>query len=471
MVRSRLLPGWRRWLPVLLAAGLAGCSVAPTSTPGGDAAIDSLFTVQGEGGAAIARVLTHRPACPDIEWQGGPRSAMAVRAAPATVAARGGGQPDAKPAVFDILVCEAAWPAGVAGAHVAGQTVAAPRPQVRRIAVIADTGCRLKASDAAFQDCNVSRSWPFAEVAASAAALHPDLVVHIGDIHYRESPCPAGNAGCAGSPWGYGHDAWMADFFVPARPLLAQAPWVFVRGNHETCVRAGQGWFRYADARPWSEQRSCNQPALDAQADYSPPYAVPIGPDTQLLVFDSAATPFGRLAAGSPAYVLYRDQMLAVQALAGQRAHNLFLSHHPLFAFVPGRAGAAPIAAGNAGLQSVFAGLYPQRLFPPGVDLSLHGHIHLFEAIGFATGQPVSLVLGNSASANEGAPPYPLPPGLQAYPGTEIRDYAASSEFGFAMLESVPGGAWELTEYTTDGRPVLRCRIGGGRVPCEPLAR
>ena len=71
--------------------------------------------------------------------------------------------------------------------------------------------------------------------------MHPDLVVHVGDYHYRENACPAGDAGCSTSPWGYGWDAWDADFFTPAKRLLAVAPWIVVRGNHESCDRAGQG--------------------------------------------------------------------------------------------------------------------------------------------------------------------------------------------------------------------------------------
>ncbi|MFC5499680.1 metallophosphoesterase family protein [Caenimonas terrae] len=457
-----------RWIGLFIAAALlAGCA-APPAGPG-TAGIEALFTVQGGGGSAQVRVLTRAATCPQIAWQGRAREAMAVRAGPATIAARGGaGQPDTKPAQFDVLVCEAAWPPGVTAARIGAVAVPAPRAQVRRIAVIGDTGCRLKASDGAFQDCNDRDGWPLARVAASAAAMHPDLVVHVGDIHYRESPCPVGNGGCAGSPWGYGHDAWQADFFTPARPLLLQAPWVFVRGNHEMCARAGQGWFRFIDPLPWREQRSCNQPAFDGDADYSAPYAVALTPDEQLLVFDSAAAPFRAPAPGSAAFARYREQMVAVQALAARSAHNVFLSHHPLLAFVPGRAGAPPQPAGNAALQAVAADLYPGRLFPAGVDLSMHGHIHLFESIGLAGGQPVSLVLGNSASANEGAAPFPLPAGLQPYPGVVVRDYAARSEFGFAMLELQGGGSWLLTEYTADGQPVLRCAIGDGRSVCSP---
>ena len=43
-------------------------------------------------------------------------------------------------------------------------------------------------------------------------------------IYIVKAPCPAGNQGCAGSPWGDNWTTWQADFFTPAAPLLAAAP-------------------------------------------------------------------------------------------------------------------------------------------------------------------------------------------------------------------------------------------------------
>ena len=85
--------------------------------------------------------------------------------------------------------------------------------------MIGDSGCRIKVSDNVFQNCNDAATWPFATVAATAAAAAPDLVIHVGDYHYRENACPPGNVGCAGSPWGYGWDSWEADLFAPAAKL------------------------------------------------------------------------------------------------------------------------------------------------------------------------------------------------------------------------------------------------------------
>jgi Calcineurin-like phosphoesterase len=464
------------WLAATAVLALSGCGINPSSAPA--VQIEAIFTVRGEGQQAVVRVLTRADSCPGIAWDGKPPQAMLLRVAPATPALRSGGvQTDVKPAVFDIRTCEAVWPAGAVAGRVAGQDVPAPRSDIRRIVIIADTGCRMKASEDAFQHCNDAAKWPFAQVAQSAAALKPDLVLHIGDIHYRESPCPAGNPGCANSPWGYGFDAWQADFFRPAKPLLQAAPWVFVRGNHESCFRAGQGWFRFIDAQPWTEARSCDDAQLDAQADYSEPYAVPIAPDTQLVVFDSSKTSGKPFTSLDPAYAKYNAQMLTVNRLTKQTPQNFFTSHHPLLAFAPVDEPGNIKPGGNAGLQSVFAPLHPERLFPDAVSVAMHGHVHLFEAISFKSAHPASLVMGNSGSANEGLAPEisldMLAAGIQPFKGAVVEDYAATSNYGFATLDRVgataAAGDWLLTEYSASGVPVIRCKLSGGKSRCAKV--
>ena len=463
-----------RWMQLAVLLGLIVCS-STTTRAAAVVTAPVLFTVQAEGQSAVVRAITHAPVCPGIQWDEKTAVPMTVRAMPAVVAVRAGGaQTDNKEAIFDVLTCEAAWPAGALRARVAGRDVPAPRAEIKRIVIIADTGCRMKASENAFQPCNDAQQWPFAQIAASAAAQKPDLVIHIGDMHYRESPCPEGNPGCANSAWGYGYDAWQADLFKPAKPLLEAAPWVFVRGNHEACLRAGQGWFRFIDRQPWREARSCNNPAFDLDADYSDPYAVNIGPQTQLIVFDSAKTSGKPLAATDVAYGKYKANMLAVDQMTQQKPHSFFLSHHPLLAIAPGHKSDNAKPGGNAGLQSVLASLYPQRLFPDGVDVAMHGHLHYFEAMSFKTAHPASLILGNSASANEGAIPTSLPAEFEPYPGAIVSDYAARAAYGFATLDRVgSGGAsdWLLTEYDINGQPVIRCALHGSQSKCSKLVQ
>jgi hypothetical protein len=463
--RSNLL------IACIAVLSLCACSTQAVKAP--TSKLDSAFTVLSENNRATVRLLTQAAACPNIEWDGKAGQPMNLRASPATVPVRGdSGQSDSKSAVFDVRTCESEWPVGVKRARVANQDVPAPKTDIKRIVIVADTGCRMKASENAFQACNDAQKWPFAQIASSAAALKPDLVVHIGDIHYRESPCPAGNAGCANSPWGYGYDTWQADFFKPAQPLLNAAPWVFVRGNHESCIRAGQGWFRFFDPQSWSEARSCNDPKLDDEADYTAPYTVSIAPDTQLVVFDSSKTSGKPMTSKDVAYGKYMVQMKEVDVFTKQKAQNFFTSHHPLLAFAPVDEPSKIKLGGSGGLQSVFSVLHPESLFPEAVSVTMHGHVHLFEAISFKSAHPTSLVMGNSGSANEGKAPYPVPQGTLAYPGAIVEDYAGQSEYGFATLDRVGYAAhsdWLLTEYNTAGQAMIRCDIRNGKSRCKKV--
>jgi hypothetical protein len=391
---------------------------------------------------------------------------MQTRVAPGRIAPRSdAAQADTKPADFPSRSCEVSWPTGAAEVQLGAQRLKRPAAEPRHIVLIGDTGCRMKASDQAFQDCNDATRWPYASVVRSAAAVAPDLVIHLGDLHYRESPCPADRPGCAGSPWGYGQDAWEADFFRPTAPLLAGAPWVFVRGNHESCSRAGLGWFRYFDARPWSAQAACLTPAQDAAAEFTEPYALPLSADTQLIVFDSAYAAGKAYPAGNAVAARYAAQLQRVRELAGTKPHNFFLNHHPVLGF-GGSASGQP-KPGHAGLHSVMVAQHPARLYADGVDAVLNGHVHLFQALGFSSPHPATLVLGNSGSAMEGRVDAAAALRAQPAPGAVLESYATQAGFGFAVLDR-EGDGWRLTEHDTQGRALATCTLRGAKLKCDP---
>lgn len=452
---------------VAFAALLAASSVFQASASD----LASLYTVQAPQGQWVVRAVTHAAQCPGIAWDGQPPVPMQLRAPQATLPARSDAvQVNGKPSVFDVTSCEATWPAKAQSAQIAGQLVPAPPKQIQRILIVADTGCRLKGSENSFQECNDADKWPFAQIAQSAAKLKPDLVVHIGDVHYRESPCPEGNAGCANASWGYGWDAWRDDFFKPAAPLLAVAPWLFVRGNHESCFRAGQGWFRFVDASPWTAARNCNDPANDGQGDFSEPYTVAISDRAQFIVFDSSKSSGKAYNPADAAFVKYQAQLQTVAQLVKLKPESFFINHHPLLAAAPTKDPKRFKAGGSAGLQSVFETVVPERLFPAGVTVALHGHVHLFEAISFKTNHPVSLVMGNSGSLNEGHAPSAMAPTDRIYKDAVVDNFASRSEYGFATLDlSVVSGqeSWHLTEYTPQGQAVVRCHIQNGKSRCQ----
>jgi hypothetical protein len=364
---------------------------------------------------------------------------MALRAAP-------GGD-------FTVTVCEARVE-NVRSAALGDEPLPLPVPAPRRIVVIGDTGCRLKdsASGGAFQACNDPAAWPFATLAGRAAAWMPELVIHVGDYLYRESPCPAGNQGCAGSPFGdKSWAAWEADFFAPAAPLLRAAPWVFVRGNHESCARAGEGWFRFLDPYPYA----------GACRDYTQPYTVPLG-DVQLLMLDSSFVDDIEL---KPEQVAaYREQLMRLGAMAAlnptARDNAWLLMHHPLWAF--GHAGIMngmeQLFQDNENLEAAARGT-----LPPATRLVLTGHIHLFEALDFDGARPAQLVVGNSGTALD--PPVTTPLAGLEIDGMAVAAGTTLDQFGYLTIERAGDGFGGVLRGV-DGRPLLQCRLDGRRLRC-----
>lgn len=425
--------------------------------------------VLGAHGNAVARVVTSAGVCPDLIVDG-TAQAMAVRMQGATVAQRptASSAAESKQSKFPVLTCEAALAPNARSAQVGGRTLALPKAEPKKIVVIADTGCRMKKADNAYQACNDVSEWPFKTISDTAASFKPDLVIHVGDLHYRETPCPDGNAGCAGSPWGYGWDSWNADLFKPAASLLGAAPWVMVRGNHESCARAGQGWYRFLDPRPLVPGRDCNLEADDMAGDYSAPYAVPLGGDAQLIVFDSSRVPGKPLSGNDPAYQIYTDQFKAVNQLAEQAGFNIFMNHHPVLGFAPEKKKNSEVEAkpGNAVLQAIMQGIYAKRLFPSKVQVALSGHVHLFEAIGFASDHPTQFVSGNGGSANDVNLPDTLALGTTPYPEAVVESMRSTRTYGFMTIERVER-QWQMKSWDRAGKLMTSCVLENQKTVCQ----
>src|SRR3984893_17560651 len=193
----------------------------------------------GEKGAVGARLVTDEPAWPALIADGKSRP-MTERVSPSQA--------------FPVRVCVAAIPAGAQHISAGGLDLPVPIAHPRHIVLFGDTGCRLKG--AIVQNCNDETQWPFRDVAEHAARGKPDLMIHVGDYVYRESPCQPGDSRCAGTPWGDNWSTWNADFFTPAAKLLSSTVWLMARGNHEDCSRAGIGWNTLLGHDPMST--SCN---------------------------------------------------------------------------------------------------------------------------------------------------------------------------------------------------------------------
>jgi hypothetical protein len=428
------------------------------------------YVVMGPAGAASARVIVSDARCPTIVLDG-KRRPMHLRARAETLAQRPTqSKPElSKPSAFPVTTCEAAIPQGARRAVVAGRALPLRHGRVDRIVVIGDTGCRLKASDSAYQPCNDPRAYPFATVAARAAAWKPDLVVHVGDYQYRENPCPEATDGCRGSPWGYGWDAWNADFFAPGAPLLAAAPLVLVRGNHENCARAGQGWFRMLDARPLTAGRDCNEAANDLVGDYSAPYAVPLGGREQIVVMDLAIAGNKPLKPGDPRGAQFRSAYEDLKALSARSGMTFMATHKPTLGFTAeDKGGKLTLLPGNAAIQSAFAAADP-HLFPSGVDVLLSGHVHLWQQVSFSSDHPTQFIAGFSGTQEDVVPiPETLPADATPAPGAVVDHFSSWVDgFGYMTLERAGRDRWDVKVWNLTGVVVNHCRVAGRRSVCD----
>lgn len=335
--------------------------------------------------------------------------------------------------------CEFEIPSGTVRAVAGSQKLVLPVDDPGRIVVIGDTGCRLKGDR--IQACNDPEVWPFAKVAAVAAARQPQLVIHVGDYLYRESPCPAADEKeCGGSPSGDNWDAWNADFFSPASSLLAAAPWAFSRGNHESCSRAAQGWFYYLDPRPLSE--SCE--------DYSEPYVASFG-HFQLLMVDSSAA---KDAAVDPQQLARYSAMLKPFA----STNGWLVEHHPIWGLKRdgGDSGDAPLTAVMAQAYEA-AGL-------SNIELVLAGHTHLFEILSYSGGRPPQIVAGDAGTSLASKIEKDLK-GETVF-GTQVASGASRHQFGFTLLERKKD-RWDLSLNDPSSKILAACRIKGKSVRCK----
>ncbi|MES2072146.1 MAG: metallophosphoesterase [Pseudomonadota bacterium] len=457
-------------LASLLTAGLAayGCGGADSyDAAAADASVKFSWVELGANNQAVVRAITADNACP-LMLVDGVKTPMSVRSAAGTALQRttASAATDSKPSAFPVTSCELRLASTATEAVIGSRSLPIPKPSPQRVVILADTGCRLKKADNAWQSCTDGEAWPLATIAATAAAMKPDLVLHIGDYHYRENACPADIAGCQGSPWGYGWDAWEADLFKPAAPLLAAAPWIMVRGNHEECARAGQGWFRFLDTQVYDSKRSCDDPANDELGNYSDPYAVAVGGDTQVIVFDSAKAGKTALAATDVQFQKYQTQFQAVTGLAAKpNVNSIFTNHHPVLAFAP-LAGSAP-APGNLALQSVMQAVTPTAYYPAGIKTALHGHVHDFQAINFTSSHPATFVSGNGGDNLDVNLPDPLPASAIPAPGTVIDKITHTSTFGFMVMDRQANGSWAYKAYTRKGALLTTCLQNGSKVNCD----
>jgi hypothetical protein len=416
--------------------GFVAVAIVFAAQPQAQAKILAQWVELGPDGASSIRAITEE-ACPSVTIDG-TAVPMTVRAEP------GQSFGNVKPAQFPVRGCELAVPSAAISAILDGKPLPLPRPNPQRIVIFGDTGCRLKTGDR-WQACNDAKDWPFQKVAALSAAARPDLVIHVGDYEYREDPCPAGDSGCAGSPAGYGWLPWNADFFEPAAPLFAAAPWIMVRGNHEDCSRAGEGWFRFLDPMPL--EKACR--------DLTGDYVARLG-DFAAVVVDSAKVNDDGAADSNQVPIVHQQ----FADVLGKIPSNAWLvTHKPVNAMLANPRDPQVNIVSNKVLQAALG-----DEMPASVRMYVAGHIHFFQAIDYGGVRPPQLVVGTGGDNLERKP-------LATVTGSDINGRTALnavtySGFGFMVWDRVDANTWTGTLFDVAGRPINHCRLGDRILSC-----
>lgn len=410
----------------------------------------------------------------------------------------------------------------------------------RRIVMLGDSGCE-GAAGIWPQLCignGYDRMWPFGTISSEGATDGPDLIIHLGDYNYRGTPhfivFPTRATGYAhdlrvsvfdtgdlddedeaprypigpgywsqnmqGSPLPDKWSNWRDDFFVPSTRLLVAAPWLLSRGNHELCSRAGPGWFYLLDSAspllgPGRGQSECPPqtpadwipgawpppPVLPFEGRSFPtaphaPFRVRLG-ELDIIAIDSSDAGDAVLYALEHYIAVYR---VVAGLLTQSRNPTWLVTHRPVWGVVKkikgSPAGDAPYGFINLTQQTAIATVFRDGL-PGHVKGVFSGHMHRFQAVGFAGKRPPQLSVGTGGTDLAWVIPEPRPlaprqpvrvPDLDGPDGHVV----GLSDFGALVVTPGDGGAWTGIFRGIDNQPLATCdsrwasEAGGSRSVC-----
>ncbi|KXW55854.1 metallophosphoesterase family protein [Ferrovum sp. PN-J185] len=350
------------------------------------------------------------------------------------------------PSYFPVAVCELVKPINITELTLDNQPLPLLPAHINKIAVIGDTGCRIKAPFS-YQGCNDPQAWPLQTVARSIASEKPDVLIHVGDYLYRESRCIT--QGCQGSVHGYGWESWQEDVFKPMREMMLTTPMVFVRGNHESCHRAGQGWFRFLDPYPYNPQHACVKPNA---VDMDQPYSIIVNPSLQWIVFDSAEIQELHPTAHFEDFV---RSMNRVGELLQPQYHHWLLLHHPSLGYAYSH-----ILGWNGGTTEIYNALLQAKpKLMDQFDLFIQGHIHTFAISNYReSGLPLNIVSGMGGTSLEDRFPAKNLTGYAVQNTAHISKEVNDQHFGFLVYSEVSGQSM-LNVKDTEGHNRMTCQI------------
>jgi hypothetical protein len=258
-------------------------------------------------------------------------------------------------------------------------------------------------------------------------------------------------------------------------PMLATAPLIVTRGNHEACYRGGNGYFYLFDPRKGTSD-TCSPSLVDgvptaAPTVPTPTYAIDLkvnGARTlRLAIVDSAG---GQDSAVSPFAVVQRPAYERAAELAAPKKgrESWLLTHRPIYGYVtnlfatPGQPfnpwGSADQAAAAWGLLDRYGMVFSS-------------HLHQAQVVQLP-GLPGQLVLGNAGTELDPPTGYPLPTQGESI-GNGLSYPAPSwawvqARFGYAIAEpGADAGTWRITMRDPAGADFAKCGLRGQSLFCR----
>jgi hypothetical protein len=480
-------------------AGLAATSnISATDAPSTRVAELKYLWVQmmpdegtSRGGRLVRAIVTEGKDCPTVVQDG-----QTLPMNPHAPAVR---------AAFPILLCEVVLVKD-SEARIGSRVLPARPIEPNNIVVIGDTGCRMVHWQA--QSCRTGEDWPFAQIASHAADQASgkeaqSLILHLGDLHYREHQCADASFLCGGSPFGDNWETWEKEFFEPAKKLLLAAPWIIMRGNHEECDRAGAGWlFFFALPGHHTSSNACDNDLRN--------YNVSMGKTDDmrpriLLVMDTSCE--------KNKYGIRERCKQYAESLTPpeQKDSELWLAlHQPLWLRRPNGKLDKPDSASALGcgdgdkdkLESAVVGIRAKFEATPSERLArvvLSGDIHVFQFFWPKTAStPIQIIAGNGGTALD--PLFEIPQSewqnqqeddkcdgksrasqdkdkskvkaqkMKQEPALNLKSYGIEgssvtfAQHGFTVMRR-EGSAWTATQFDRDANEVVACQFSEALSP------
>lgn len=369
---------------------------------------------------SIRAIVAGNGKCPRVE-SNGTKQRMSVRATPEA----------GNPGQFSNTVCEFNLRRDNLMRKVDGINVPGVPDEIKYVAIIGDTGCRVSKWVSQVQDCHNLHDWPMKTVADTVSAERADLVIHVGDYLYREAQCK--NPQQCGDVWGYNWPSWNADWFLPSARLRQTKALLLSRGNHEACDRAWRGWSRYLAPGPYQQGAVC--------VDRAKPFVVEFK-KFRTVMYDSSD-----ISASSTAVPDFSN--------IPANKNNLptwFVTHRPFWAAYNAEPYGDYSYAGDTVMRTAFENT--SKEFQRLTTLLVSGHVHYAQSINHAktdkiSNWPLQLIIGHSGTElNLFGKPYNFNGS-----GMNAKDVSNIPGFGYAVVDLA---GEEVVFKGIHGAPVTR---------------